>query len=425
MSTYLVAFFVGEVDYVEQNVIMPNNKNNVIVRVYTPKGKKNTGKFSLKLASETLVLFSNYFTIDYPLPKLDMIGLPDFASGAMENWGLVTYRSKLLYVEETTSKVILEQIASVICHELAHQWFGNLVTMQWWTDLWLNEGYTTYFERRIMEEIAGKDYNEMMWELGYQDMQSDLNDMGLNSEDTKLKIDLKKRHPEDAFSNIAYEKGAIFLRMLEENMGRTAFDKYLNQYFQTNAFVPMTTEKALTFMRQHLFNGDSTIETKLLLQQWIYEPGLPGNCPKINPIRFIEVDKQRTAFEQSGKVENLKTSNWTTHEWLQFLRKLPHPFAISRMELLDTQFQLTNTSNSEIADEWFKLSISSNYEKAFAKMEVFLSKVGRKKFLQPLYSELMSQDKYKPLAKKLFEKYKNNYHPQTAEKISDIVNPQK
>jgi puromycin-sensitive aminopeptidase len=99
MSTYLVAFFVGEVDYVEQNVIMPNNKNNVIVRVYTPKGKKNTGKFSLKLASETLVLFSNYFTIDYPLPKLDMIGLPDFASGAMENWGLVTYRSKLLYVE--------------------------------------------------------------------------------------------------------------------------------------------------------------------------------------------------------------------------------------------------------------------------------------------------------------------------------------
>jgi len=354
----------------------------------------------------------------YKWGKYDvLIAPPSFPIGGMENPRL-TFATPTIIAGD-------KSLVSLIAHEMAHSWSGNLVTNATWNDLWLNEGYTTYFERRIMEEIAGKDYNEMMWELGYQDMQSDLNDMGLNGEDTKLKIDLKKRHPEDAFSNIAYEKGAIFLRMLEENMGRTAFDKYLNQYFQTNAFVPMTTEKALTFMRKHLFNGDSTIEAKLLLQQWIYEPGLPGNCPKINPIRFIEVDKQRIAFEQSGKVENLKTSNWTTHEWLQFLRKLPHPFAISRMELLDTQFQLTNTSNSEIADEWFKLSISSNYEKAFAKMEVFLSKVGRKKFLQPLYSELMSQDKYKPLAKELFEKYKNNYHPQTAEKISDIVNPQK
>jgi leukotriene A-4 hydrolase/aminopeptidase len=408
IPTYLIALAVGDIDY---KAIDDRSG------VYTEPSmlEKSANELS---DIPSMMKVAEKLGGPYKWGKYDvLIAPPSFPIGGMENPRL-TFATPTIIAGD-------KSLVSLIAHEMAHSWSGNLVTNATWNDLWLNEGYTTYFERRIMEEIAGKDYNEMMWELGYQDMQSDLNDMGLNGEDTKLKIDLKKRHPEDAFSNIAYEKGAIFLRMLEENIGRTAFDKYLNQYFQTNAFVPMTTEKALTFMRQHLFNGDSTIETKLLLQQWIYEPGLPGNCPKINPIRFIEVDKQRIAFEQSGKVENLKTSNWTTHEWLQFLRKLPHPFAISRMELLDTQFQLTNTSNSEIADEWFKLSISSNYEKAFAKMEVFLSKVGRKKFLQPLYSELMSQDKYKPLAKKLFEKYKNNYHPQTAEKISDIVNPQK
>ena len=408
IPTYLIALAVGDIDY---KAIDDRSG------VYTEPSmlEKSANELS---DIPSMMRVAEKLGGPYKWGKYDvLIAPPSFPIGGMENPRL-TFATPTIIAGD-------KSLVSLIAHEMAHSWSGNLVTNATWNDLWLNEGYTTYFERRIMEEIAGKDYNEMMWELGYQDMQSDLNDMGLNGEDTKLKIDLKNRHPEDAFSNIAYEKGAIFLRMLEENMGRKAFDIYLNKYFQTNAFVPMTTEKALTFMRQHLFNGDSSIETKLQLHQWIYEPGLPNNCPKINPIRFIEVDKQRSAFEQSGKVENLKTSNWSTHEWLQFLRKLPHPFAISRMELLDAQFQLTNTSNSEIADEWFKLSISSNYEKAFAKMEQFLSKVGRKKFLQPLYFELMSQEKYKPLAKELFEKYKNNYHPQTAEKISGIVSPKK
>lgn len=404
IPTYLIALAVGDIDY---KAIDERSG------VYTEPSmlEKSANELS---DIPAMMKVAEKLGGPYKWGKYDvLIAPPSFPIGGMENPRL-TFATPTIIAGD-------KSLVSLIAHEMAHSWSGNLVTNATWNDLWLNEGYTTYFERRIMEEIAGKDYNEMMWELGYQDMQSDFKDMGMDGEDTRLRIELKKRHPEDAFSNIAYEKGAIFLRMLEENIGRAKFDMYLNNYFQTNAFVPMTTEKALAFMRQHLFDGDSTIETKLQLHKWIYEPGLPSNSPKINPIRFIEVDKQRIAFEQSGKIENLKTSNWTTHEWLQFLRKLPHPFAISRLELLDNKFNLTNTINSEIADEWYKLAINSNYEKAFANMELFLSKVGRKKFLQPLYSEMMLQEKYKPLAKEIFGKYKNNYHPQTAEKIGGII----
>lgn len=334
MSTYLVAFFVGEADYVEQNVIMPNEKNNVIVRVYTPKGKKNTGKFALKLAAETLVLFSNYFTIDYPLPKLDMIGLPDFASGAMENWGLVTYRSKLLYVEETTSKVILEQIASVICHELAHQWFGNLVTMQWWTDLWLNEGFATWVGTMALDKAFPK------WNVWESFITDDFNraldlDRLYNSHPIEVTVN-KASEVGEIFDAISYSKGASVIRMLVNILGENIFRKgiinYLNKYKYSNATTYDLWEELSNASGKNVGN---------MMNNWTKYPGFPlikieevGNNNYVaTQRRFGEYDN--TMWQFSGDI----------------ISNIKNPYTNSVKYTIDdksTTFSLTS--------KWFKLN---------------------------------------------------------------------
>ncbi len=343
-----------------------------------------------------------------------LIAPPSFPIGGMENPRL-TFATPTIITGD-------KSLVSLIAHEMAHSWSGNLVTNANWNDLWLNEGFTTYFERRIMEKITDKSYTEMLWELGYQDMQFDLDNLGMTHADTRLKVDLKGREPGDAFTNIPYEKGAVFLKMLEENIGREKFDVFMNQYFTTNAFIPMTTEKCLAFMTEHLLNNDTVLKNKLLINQWVYEPGLPSNCPHVLPLRFAQVDTQRVRFEKDLTAKNMQTAQWSTHEWLQFLRKLSHPLPLEKMEELDLVFHLTDSKNSEIADEWYRLAIASNYEKAYPQMEIFLGTVGRKKFLEPLYMEMKKTDKGKMMAAQIFDKSKRNYHPLTAQKIESILN---
>ena len=343
-----------------------------------------------------------------------LVAPPSFPIGGMENPRLTISTPTIIAGDKS--------LVSLIAHEMAHSWSGNLVTNSNWKDIWLNEGYTTYFERRIMEKVSGKSYNDMLWELGYQDMLSDFETFGINHADTKLCLDLNGRNPENAFSNIPYEKGAIFLKTLEENCGRTKFDKYLNEYFNSYAFQSMNTELALKFMDQKLFDGDTLFRNKLKVREWIYGPGLPDNFVPTNPSRFIAVDSLRISFEKTGIISSVELKNWTTHEWLHFLRKLVRPQSLSSMTYLDQNFNLSKSQNSEIAAEWFKLSIASNYAIAYPEMEKFLSKVGRKKFLEPLYGEMKKSKENSEMAQRIFAASKKNYHPLTAIKISKLLN---
>jgi len=350
----------------------------------------------------------------YKWGKYDvLIAPPSFPIGGMENPRL-TFATPTIIAGD-------KSLVSLIAHEMAHSWSGNLVTNATWSDIWLNEGYTTYFERRIMESISGKSYNDMLWELSYQDLQADLKDFGMDSPDTRLRVELKGRHPGEGFTNIPYEKGAVFLRMLEENTGREKFDAYLNSYFQTNAFTAMTTKKCLEYMDEHLFDNDKSLKEKLKVDEWVYKPGLPDNCPRSTPARFVAVDSAREIFVKVGNASAIQAASWTTHEWLQFLRNVSHPLPLDKMKDLDATFKLTGIGNSEIADEWYKLSIASGYEVAYPAMKQFLNTVGRAKFLEPLYSEMNKTAPGKIMASEIFSNSKKNYHPLTALKIQKLL----
>ena len=234
MSTYLLAYIVGEFDYVEGK-----DADGILIRVYTPVGKKEQGKFALDVAVKTLPFYKDYFKIAYPLPKMDLIALADFAAGAMENWGLVTYRETALLVDPQKSSAKTKQwVALVVGHELAHQWFGNLVTMEWWTHLWLNEGFASWIEYLCV------DYCFPEFDSWTQFVKNDLGRaLELDALNNSHPIEVPVGHPsevDEIFDAISYSKGASVIRMLHDYIGdedfKVGMNAYLNDFMYTNAF---------------------------------------------------------------------------------------------------------------------------------------------------------------------------------------------
>lgn len=327
---------------------------------------------------------------------------PGFPIGGMENPKLTFCTPTIISGDRS--------LMNLVAHELAHSWSGNLVTNATWNDFWLNEGFTVYFERRLTESMTDKSYGDMLWELGYQDLEKSVEELGKDSRDTWLKLDLQGRDPDDGLTDIAYEKGAHFLRLIENNVGREKIDTFLNRYFNEHAFKTISTERFLTYLRENLIKDDSALAQKLNIDAWVYGPGIPANCPRVNPVRFQAVDAAREAFLDGKAPAGLQTAKWTTHEWLHFLRKMPKPLDITKMQALDNTFHFTQSGNSEIADLWYIMAVASDYKPAYPAMEKFLSSVGRRKFLQPLYQEMMNTGK-EAMAKSIYEKYRMNYHP--------------
>ncbi len=349
----------------------------------------------------------------YRWGRYDVLILPPgFPIGGMENPRLTFATPTILAGDKS--------LVNLISHELAHNWSGNLVTSATWNDLWMNEGFTVYFERRITEALQGKDYAAMLWELGYQDLEIAVADFGAQSRETWLKSDLAGKDPEESLSDIPYEKGSLLLRLIEETVGRQKFDGFLKAYFDRHAFKSITTEGFLADLHGELSDKDSTLEKKVEIHKWVYGPGIPANAPRADTTRFAAVNRQREAFLAGGAAGSLQTGNWTTHEWLHFLRKMPTPLTTEQMGQLDAAFNFTTSGNSEIADLWYERAIRAQYKPAYAAMEQFLSRVGRQKFLTPLYTALVETGQGAE-AKRLFAKYRQNYHPLAQKRMSEIV----
>ncbi len=352
----------------------------------------------------------------YRWGRYDVLVLPpSFPFGGMENPRLTFATPTILAGDRS--------LVSLIAHELAHSWSGNLVTNATWADFWLNEGFTTYFENRIMEALYGPERAAMLANLGWQGLQSGIEAAGgATGPDTRLHIDLAGRDPDAGMTEIPYEKGATFLRTLEQAFGRERWDAYLRGYFDRHAFQPMTTERFLEDLRANLIRGDAELERRLMLQEWAYGTGLPANAVRRESDAFARVEAQAQRFVAGTPAAQLETNRWTTQEWQHFLGALPQGLTPAQLADLDRAFRLSEQGNSEILFAWLQIAVRHRYEPALPALERFLTTQGRRKFVRPLFASLMEQGEWgQAHARRIYQRARPGYHPVTSGSVDEIV----
>jgi aminopeptidase N len=327
----------------------------------------------------------------YRWDRYDLLVLPpSFPFGGMENPRLTFATPTVLAGDHS--------LVSLVAHELAHSWSGNLVTNATWSDFWLNEGFTVYVERRVLERLYGPARADMEAVLGRRELDREM--AGLRESDRVLHIDLTGRDPDDGCTLVPYEKGALLLRTIEGAVGRDRFDAFLRAYFAHFAFRSITTADFIEYIRRELPNP-------VPLDEWIFQPGIPAGAAEPHSDAFTRIESGWPA----------DTSAWSTHEWLHFLRTQDPP----DLPRLDREFHLTDSGNSEILHQWLLMGVKAGYEPALAKVEAFLCSVGRRKFLKPIYTELMKTPEGRARARAIYAKARPTYHPIAQGSIDEIV----
>ncbi|XP_022253122.1 puromycin-sensitive aminopeptidase-like [Limulus polyphemus] len=298
MSTYLVAVVVGEFDYVEEQ-----SGDGVQVRVYTPVGKQEQGRFALEVACKALPFYKQYFNIAYPLPKMDLIAISDFSAGAMENWGLVTYRETCLLVDpQNTSADRKQWIALVVGHELAHQWFGNLVTMEWWTHLWLNEGFASFIEFLCVNHLF-PEYE--IWTQFVTDVYTRA--LELDALHNSHPIEVPVGHPseiDEIFDDISYNKGASVIRMLHRFLGDEVFSKGMNTYLTRHMYKNAQTED----LWQALEDA-SQKPVAAIMSSWTKQKGFPVvsvSCRQDGKNKILSLTQEKFCADGNAEGDNLR-----------------------------------------------------------------------------------------------------------------------
>ena len=298
-------------------------------------------------------------------------------------------------------------LVSLVAHELAHSWSGNLVTNSTWDDFWLNEGFTVYFEQRIMEAVYGRDISEMLATLSYRGLVNELSD--LNPNDTHLRLHLKGRNPDDGMTAIAYDKGYLFLRMIEETVGREPFDAFVSEYFTQHAFTVMDTDNFIAYLENNLLIDESTREA-VNLSAWIDGAGLPDNCPKVYSERIENVDKAVEAWTSGDlATSDILWDKWLYQERYRFLKSIPSSVNVDQLNELNNAFNISSTGNNEVLFAWLEQAILKNHVESYPRLETFLVNVGRRKFLTPLYKAMLETDQTK-MALNIYEKARPSYH---------------
>ena len=343
----------------------------------------------------------------YRWERYDLLVLPpSFPFGGMENPRLTFATPTILAGDKS--------LVALVAHELAHSWSGNLVTNATWRDFWLNEGFTVYIERRIIEELYGPGREEMEAVLGVQAMDADLN--RLDPRDQALHADLDGRDPDEGMTQIAYEKGALFLRHLEEAVGRDAFDDFLRGYFDHFAFQSITTADFESYLSEHL-----TVDA-VPVSEWIYEPGLPASARRPASDVFDRLEGQASRWI-GGEIAatDLDTAEWTTFEWLHFLGVLPEEVSLGRLGELDRAYELTESGNAEIAHQWLLIAIRNSYRPADSRLERYLVEIGRRKLILPLYTALAETPAGLSRARAIYDRARLGYHPISSDSIDAVL----
>ena len=403
IPSYLMAIAVGDVEFKSID-----NRTGV----YAEHSVIDKAKWEFAELGKMVVAAEKLFG-PYRWGRYDVIVLPpSFPFGGMENPNLTFLTPTVLAGDRS--------LTSLLAHELGHSWSGNLVTNATWDDVWLNEGFTTYVEHRIGEAVFGIKEAQMQTILSRKVLENNLAEMGKDNPDTKLKGNSTGKNPDDAMSDIAYEKGYAFLQTIEAAVGRETFDKFLTNYYNDHAFQSITTEDFIAYFNTNLIKGDKALAAKIKLDDWIYKPGIPSNIIKPVSEDFNAIDSIQKTWRKTG-VKGLNKKIKSTNEKQHFIDYLPKDLSVKEMTAIDTEFNFTNGGNFVVKRQWFIIAIQHQYKFAYPAIEQFLTSYSRTYSLTPLYKEMIKTPEGKIWAKQIYAKAKSGYHATTTEALEKIL----
>ncbi|HET8763826.1 MAG TPA: M1 family metallopeptidase [Rhodanobacter sp.] len=362
--------------------------------------------------TETIIETAEKLYGPYPWGRYDILVLPpSFPYGGMENPNM-TFATPTIIVGD-------KSLVSVISHELAHSWSGNLVTSASWRDIWLNEGFTTYVQGRITEAVYGKRQADEETLLSARALEKKIGTLTENQQ--KLAPDPKGLGGDDALSDVAYDKGSWFLRTLETKFGRPVFDAYLKGYFQHFAWHSITTEEMLAYLKPNLFDKYPGKLGWAEVQDWVYGTGIPKNAALPGSPRFDAIDKERTAF-LAGKLpaDKLDAKDWNTQEWMYFLDRLPDAPTLAQAQALDAAWHLTGTPNAEIGMRWYIHAIAAGDQAVWPAAAEHMTRIGRLYLTMPLYRAFVKTPAGFAYAESVYAKAKVGYHPLTRHAVETL-----
>lgn len=349
----------------------------------------------------------------YRWGRYDVIVLPpSFPFGGMENPNLTFLTPTVLAGDRS--------LTSLLAHELGHSWSGNLVTNASWDETWLNEGFTTYVEHRIGEAVFGVKEANMQDVLSRKVLKNNLDELGIDNPYTRLKVDTAGKNPDDALSDIPYEKGYAFLQTIEATVGREKFDVFLTNYFNDHAFQSITTTAFVAYFNKNLIKGDKALADKIKLDDWIYKPGIPSNI--ITPVSedFNAIDIIQKTWRKTG-TKGLSQKIKSTNEKQHFIDYLPKDLTVQEMTDIDKEFNFTKGGNFVIRRQWFIIAIQHQYKFAYPAIERYLTTYSRTYSLTPLYKEMIKTPEGRVWAKQIYAKAKSGYHATTVEALEKIL----
>ncbi|OMQ11012.1 hydrolase/aminopeptidase [[Flexibacter] sp. ATCC 35103] len=403
IPSYLMAIAVGDIEF--QSI---DNRTGVYAE--PSMLKKSAWEFS-ELGK--MVVAAEKLYGPYRWGRYDVLVLPpSFPYGGMENPNLTFLTPGVIAGDRS--------LTSLLAHELGHSWSGNLVTNATWDDIWLNEGFTTYVEHRIGEAIFGEKEFEMQNVITRKELVDNVAEYGDTSPDTRLKVSLTGRNPDDGISMIPYVKGYAFLRVIENAVGREKFDVFIKNYFDAHAFKSITTEDFLKYYNENLIKGDKALADKIKAEDWIYKPGIPSNITPVSSADFDAIDKIQKSWRETG-VAGLSKKITTTAEKQHFIDHLPADITAKEMEAIDKEFNFTKGGNFIIKRQWFVQAISHQYKAANPAIEQFLIGSSRTGSVMMLYKEMAKTPEGKAWANKIFDKAKSGYHATTVQAVEGVL----
>ncbi len=390
IPSYLLALAVGDIVWLD---LGPRT------RVYAEPAMLEASAFEFSDAEAMLHAAEDLFG-PYRWERFDFLVMPPaFPYGGMENPRLTFLTPTLLAGDKS--------MVNVLAHELAHSWTGNLVTNATMNDFWLNEGFTVWAERRILERLEGAEFAALHSNLGWNGLQGALQQFGEGSVWSWLHTNMAGVDPDEVYSLVPYEKGYLFVLLMERLVGRQRFDTFIKAYIDHFKFQSITTQEFVEFLEQQMPGLLEQAQGEL----WLHGPGIPANAPKSESTRVATVTEALAAYKQSGQLPLAQSKGWKSEEWVLFLQGLERPLSVDACGKLDGAFAFTTNGNSEILCHWLVIAAASGFQPALPAMEAFLKRVGRGKYLKPLYKALMGNPETAAFGRRVFNEAKSGYHP--------------